>query len=240
MEYLESSQRCIVALDVANYGEAVALVEQLSGLARFYKIGLELFASGDGMRLLRELRASGAQVFVDLKLFDVPATVARATARVVEAGATCLTVHGNDAIMQAAADAARGSGCSILAVTVLTSLDEGDMRDLGFEANISDIARSRAARAVRLGCAGVVCSGWEVAALRAAHADITLVTPGVRQSNDATDTGSDQKRVATPRSVIAAGGDYIVVGRPIKNAPQPRAALQSMIDEIKAAEAAQA
>lgn len=225
------SDRCIVALDVPTYADAMRIVAQLDGTATFYKVGLELFASGDGMRLVNTLTARGLQVFVDLKLFDVPQTVARATAQVAASGARFLTVHGNDTIMQAAVAAAAGSELSILAVTVLTSMDEADARDLGFAANISQVAQARAARAMQLGCAGVVCSGWEVQTLRQAHARATLVTPGIRLQSAA--SADDQKRVATPRAVIAAGGDYLVVGRPITTADNPRAQFQTILAEIQ-------
>jgi orotidine-5'-phosphate decarboxylase len=169
---------------------------------------------------------------VDLKLFDVPETVARATAQVAALGADFLTVHGNDAIMQAAADA-RSTQLKILAVTALTSLDSGDLRDLGFSCDVRELVLSRAQRALKLGCDGVVSSGLEVAALRrTCGSDLVVVTPGVRPLTNR--PPDDQKRVATPTQIIRDGGDYLVVGRPIRDAANPRDAALAIQKEIAA------
>ena len=221
--------RIIVALDFADSDSAMALVDELDGAASFYKVGLELFAAGSGAAVARALIQRGLRVFVDLKLFDVPATVAAATRKVADLGADFLTVHGNDAIMESAV-AAAGADLKILAVTVLTSMDDSDMREFGFGASVADIVAARARRAASLGCGGVICSGREVAALRAQHPDLTLVTPGARL----TPGGDDQKRVATPRDIVTAGGDYLVVGRPIRNAANPRQAFFDIVDSINA------
>lgn len=225
----------IVALDVPRRSDALRLVDDLGDAASFYKIGLELFAAGEGRQLLDDLTKRGLSVFADLKLFDVPATVARATATLADSGAKFLTVHGNDAMMAAAA-AAKGD-MKILAVTALTSLDAGDMKDLGFDCDVHDVVLSRARRALACGCDGVVSSGLEVAALRAECGDkLILVTPGVRpvindeesqsinKNNQSPDNKDDQKRISTPAAIIRAGGDYIVVGRPIRDAKNPREA----------------
>ena len=230
---IPANERCIVALDFPDRAATMNLVDALDGVAAFYKIGLELFAGGHGKPLLDTLTQRGLKVFADLKLFDVPETVARATAQVADSGAHFLTVHGNDAIMEAAARA-KGRRLKILAVTALTSLDKGDMRDLGFDCDIEQLVLSRAKRALALGCDGVVSSGLEVAALRGGGGDaLILVTPGVRPVTNRNE--DDQKRTATPTAVIRAGGDYLVVGRPIKNAPQPRVAMQEIVNEIKTA-----
>ena len=232
---IPAKERCIVALDVPSYNDAMRLVDALDGVAAFYKIGLELFAAGDGMRLLSNLVKRKLKVFADLKLFDVPETVGRATARIADSGAHFLTVHGNDTIMRAAVQN-KGDKLKILAVTALTSLDNGDLSDLGFSCDIQSLVLSRARRALVLGCDGVVSSGLEVAPLRADNGNkLILVTPGVRPLQNADD---DQKRTATPSDIIRAGGDYLVVGRPIKNAANPREALQNIITEIKNADSA--
>ncbi|MGU9951943.1 MAG: orotidine-5'-phosphate decarboxylase [Gammaproteobacteria bacterium WSBS_2016_MAG_OTU1] len=230
---LSARERLIVALDIPSAADALRLVEHLGDAVRFYKIGLELFAAGDGRKLIDELKNRGCQVFADLKLFDVPETVARATAQIADSGADFLTVHGNDAMMQAAATA-KGDKLKILAVTALTSLDDGDLRDLGFTCDLHDLVLSRARRALQSGCDGVVSSGLEVAALRQEGGDsLILVTPGVRPLANRPE--DDQKRVATPAQIIKAGGDYLVVGRPIRNAELPRDAANGIVREIAAA-----
>ncbi|MGI9336975.1 MAG: orotidine-5'-phosphate decarboxylase [Gammaproteobacteria bacterium] len=221
----------IVALDVPRRADALKLVEELGDAASFYKIGLELFAAGEGRQLLDDLAKRDLSVFADLKLFDVPATVARATATLANSGAKFLTVHGNDAMMAAAAKA-KGD-LKILAVTALTSLDAGDMNDLGFDCNVRDVVLSRARRALACGCDGVVSSGLEVAALRAECGEkLILVTPGVRPVINNED---DQKRTSPPGDIIRSGGDYVVVGRPIRDAKNPRAAAMAINAELAAA-----
>lgn len=225
-------ERLIVALDFPDADAALRLVATLDETVVFYKVGLELFAAGCGRQLVAELKKRERRVFVDLKLFDVPETVARATAQIAEAGADFLTVHGNDAMMQAAA-AAKGERLKILAVTALTSLDQGDLQDLGFACDTEKLVLSRARRALASGCDGVVSSGLEVAALRREAGDkLLLVTPGVRPVHNR--PADDQKRTATPAQIIAAGGDYLVVGRPVRNASDPRRAAQDIIAEIAA------
>jgi orotidine-5'-phosphate decarboxylase len=230
--HIPASSRLIVALDVPSANDALSLVDAIGDAADFYKVGLELFAAGDGHTLVEALKKRGLRVFVDLKLFDVPETVARATAQVAALGADFLTVHGNDAIMQAAADA-RSTQLKILAVTALTSLDSGDLRDLGFSCDVRELVLSRAQRALKLGCDGVVSSGLEVAALRrTCGSDLVVVTPGVRPLTNR--PPDDQKRVATPTQIIRDGGDYLVVGRPIRDAANPRDAALAIQKEIAA------
>lgn len=226
-----ATDHLIVALDLPDHTAAKALVEQLGDTVTFYKVGLEVALAGDFLALIDWLQARGKSVFVDLKLFDVPATVGRAVARLAERGVAFATVHGNQAMMEAAA-AARHGPLRILAVTALTSLDHGDLDDLGFDCDIEALVRSRARRALEAGCDGVVSSGMEVADLRAHAPDkLIAVTPGIRP----VDNDDDQKRVMTPTAALHAGADYLVVGRPIRDAADPRAAAEAIQSEIAAA-----
>ena len=232
---MNSRDRLIVALDVPGAGAALALAEALGEAATFYKVGLELFAAGEGRKTMDELTARGKRVFADLKLFDVPETVARATARVAESGADFLTVHGNDAMMAAAAKA-KGGRMKVLAVTALTSLDAGDLRAMGFSCDPAALVLSRARRALEAGCDGVISSGLEVAALRReVGGDLIVVTPGVRPLENRTE--DDQKRIVSPAQAIRAGANHIVVGRPIRAAANPREAAEKILKEIESASA---
>lgn len=225
-------ERCIIALDVPDRAAALQLVDTLAGQAVFYKIGLELFAGGDGRGLLDTLIARGSKVFADLKLYDVPETVARATRQIAAAGADFLTVHGDDAIMRAAV-AAKGDKLKILAVTALTSLDQQGLRQLGYAGSLGDFVLDKARRAQAAGCDGVICSGLEVEALRAELGrEFILVTPGVRR---AADSPGDQKRIATPTAIIKAGGDYLVIGRPVRDAANPAEAAAQFVAEVEEA-----
>jgi len=227
------SERLIFALDVAGADEAKALVERLGDAVAFYKIGLELFMAGGYFELIDWLAARGKKVFVDLKFFDVPETVKRAVAALKGRPVEFATVHGNQGIMEAAAEAASGSGIKVLAVTVLTSLDRGDLADLGFSCDTAELVLSRASRALEAGCAGVISSGLEAARLREKLGQrLLIVSPGIRPvDNTAAD---DQKRIMTPRAAFEAGADYIVVGRPIRNAADPRAKALEIQAEIAA------
>ncbi|HRP35471.1 MAG TPA: orotidine-5'-phosphate decarboxylase [Gammaproteobacteria bacterium] len=218
-------ERLIFALDVPDAWQARELVQELDDSVRFYKLGLELFMAGGYFELLDWLAGRGKRIFVDLKFFDVPATVARAVERLNGRGVTFCTVHGNQGIMEAAV-AAR-EDVKVLAVTALTSLDRGDLEDLGFQCDVPELVLSRARRALEAGCDGVVSSGLEAARLRE-HLDARLlvVTPGIRPvENRETD---DQKRVVTVDQAFALGADYIVVGRPIRDADDPRAAAEAI------------
>lgn len=224
-------ERLIMALDVPSLEEARQVVEQLGDAVHFYKVGMELFMVGDYFGFVDWLKAQGKRVFVDLKFFDVPATVGRAVRALSTRGVDFATVHGNDAIMEAAA--ANKGDLKILAVTVLTSLDRGDLDDLGFECDIQALVLSRARRALALGCDGVISSGLEVPALRSeVDHQLLVVSPGIRPvDNRASD---DQKRVVTPEDAFRNGADYIVVGRPIRDAADPRAMAQQIQAEIAA------
>jgi len=222
-------ERLIFALDVASAAAARKLVEQLGDSVNFYKIGLELAMTGDYFELMDWLIARDKKVFADLKLFDVPATVAASVRQLKDRGATFLTVHGNQSIMEAAA--ANKGALKVLAVTVLTSLDRGDMDDLGFDCDIEALVLSRARRALEAGCDGVISSGLEVPKLRE-HVDqqLLVVTPGIRPVENR--PADDQKRVVTVSQAFANGADYIVVGRPIRNAADPAAAAAAIQTEI--------
>jgi len=218
------AERLIVALDVANAKEARALVERLGDAVRFYKVGLELFMAGGYFELVDWIVQRGARVFVDLKFFDVPETVRRAVANLRGRGVTFATVHGNQAMMEAAA---REKGeVKILAVTALTSLDRGDLDDLGFSCDVGRLVLSRARRAIEAGCDGVISSGLEAQALKTQFKDrLLVVTPGIRPVDN---RGDDQKRTVDVAQAFANGADYIVIGRPVRDAADPRAAAQAV------------
>lgn len=221
------NERLIVALDVPTVDAAKALVDTLGDAAVFYKIGLELFMSGDYFELLDWLNGQGKKIFVDLKFFDVPATVGRAVKQLNGRGVTFVTIHGNDSIMRAAAE--NKEDVQVLAVTVLTSLDRGDLDDLGFDCDVKNLVLSRAKRAVSLGCDGVVASGQEAAEMREQLGDnFMVITPGIRP----VDNDDDQKRVVTPKQAFQNGADYIVVGRPIRDANDPKQAALAIQTEI--------
>ncbi|HEY4645806.1 MAG TPA: orotidine-5'-phosphate decarboxylase [Steroidobacteraceae bacterium] len=218
-------ERLIFALDVPDANSARRLVDRLGDAVQFYKMGLELFAAGEYFELLDWMVGKGKKIFVDLKFFDIPATVAAAVKRLRGRGITFATVHGYQSIMQAAAET-KGD-VKILAVTVLTSLNRGDLDDLGFDGDVAQLVVSRSRRALETGCDGVICSGLEAALIRQ-HVDhrLLVVTPGIRPvENRPTD---DQKRVVSVEQAFMNGADYIVVGRPIRDAADPRAAAESM------------
>ena len=229
---IPSRERLIFALDVANAADARKLVEQLGESVVFYKIGLELFMGGEYFALLDWLVARGKKVFVDLKFFDVPATVAAAVRQLRNRGVTFTTVHGNQSIMEAAAEA-KGD-VKILGVTVLTSLDRGDLDDLGFSCDVQQLVLSRARRALEAGCDGVVSSGLEAQLLRE-HIDnrLMVITPGIRPVENR--PSDDQKRVVSVQQALQYGADYIVVGRPIRDAADPRAAAEMVQQQIAGA-----
>jgi orotidine-5'-phosphate decarboxylase len=223
-------ERLIFAMDVADPAAARELADRLGDSVQFYKLGLELFMSGGYYELLDWMVARGKKVFVDLKFFDVPATVGAAVKQLRNRGVTLTTVHGNQAIMEAAA-AAKGDDVKVLAVTVLTSLDRGDLDDLGFAVDVEKLVLSRARRALEAGCDGVVSSGLEAPMLREfIDHRLLVVTPGIRPvENKPVD---DQKRTVDVAQAFANGADYIVVGRPIRDAADPRAAAESIQQTI--------
>jgi orotidine-5'-phosphate decarboxylase len=218
-------ERLIVALDVPSADLARAFVERAGDAVHFYKIGLELFMSGGYFELLHWLNGRGKKVFVDLKFFDVPETVGAAVRALHGKGVAFATVHGNQAIMEAAA---REKGeIKILAVTVLTSLDRGDLDDLGFECDVGKLVLSRARRALQAGCDGVISSGLEAPEIRREMGSrILVVTPGIRPVENR--PADDQKRTVDVAQAFRNGADYIVVGRPIRTAADPKAAAQAV------------
>jgi orotidine-5'-phosphate decarboxylase len=228
-------ERLIFALDVPDAEAARRTVNLLGDAVQFYKLGLELFMSGEYFTLLDWLVARDKKIFVDLKFFDVPATVSAAVRQLQNRGVTFTTVHGNQSIMQAAGEA-KGD-VKVLAVTVLTSLDRGDLDEFGFDCQIEQLVLSRARRALEAGCDGVISSGLEVKMLRQfIDQRLLVVTPGIRPvENRPTD---DQKRVVSVQEAFEYGADYIVVGRPIRDAKDPRSAAESIQGQISSAIAA--
>jgi orotidine-5'-phosphate decarboxylase len=222
-------ERLIFALDVPDVARARDLVGQLGDSVRFYKLGLELLMSGGYFELIDWLAERDKRIFVDLKFFDVPATVGRAVSGLRNRGVTFATVHGNQSMMEAAAEA-KGD-VKILAVTVLTSLDRGDLDDLGFQCDVEDLVVSRARRALESGCDGVVSSGLEAKRLREfIDHRLMVVTPGIRPVENR--PADDQKRVVTVETAFSNGADYIVVGRPIRDAADPRIAAENIQQTI--------
>src|ERR1700710_2054209 len=221
--------RLIVALDLPGVAAAEAMVAKLGDSVTFYKIGYQLDYAG-GRPLVRHLADRGKKVFVDLKLHDIGNTVARGVESVAALGATFLTVHAYPQTMKAAVEARAGSGLKILAVTVLTSYDDGDLHAAGYRLGVSDLVEARAQQAQVLGVDGLVCSPEEAASLRkiVGH-QMNLVTPGVRPAGA---SAGDQKRIMTPARAIAAGADYLVVGRPVLEASDPKAAAEAIVAEI--------
>jgi len=226
---LDPRERLIVALDVASIAEAEALVARLGETVSFYKIGYQLAFAG-GIDFARVLAGAGKRVFLELKLHDIGNTVARGVEGVARLGASFLSVHAYRQTMHAAVDARKGSALRLLAVTVLTSYGDADLAAAGYDFTVSELVAERAAQARDVGVDGLVCSGEEAAMLRSnVGAGMILVTPGIRPAGAA---AGDQKRVMTPAAAIAAGADYLVVGRPIIAAPDPKAAADAIIAEI--------
>lgn len=225
--------RLIVALDLPSIDQARALIEKIGPAVGIYKIGLELLYAG-GADLAAELADAGSKVFVDAKLLDIPQTVERATANIAALGASFLTVHGHDTkTLDAARKGRDGSNMSLLAVTVLTSLEQDDLNQQGIDMTPQDLALRRALFAQEAGFDGVVASGQEAGPIRReTGADFMIVTPGIRPAGSDT---QDQARVTTPAKAIAAGADYLVVGRPITQADDPLAAAEAIVAEIKKA-----
>ena len=230
---ISTKDRLIFAMDVPDCERARELASELGDSVTFYKIGLELMMSGGYFELLDWMLERDKKVFCDLKFFDIPATVGSAVRQLKDRGASFVTVHGNQSIMEAAA-ANKGDSLKVLGVTVLTSLDRGDLDDLGFECDVEDLVISRARRALEAGCDGVISSGLEVPKLRE-HIDAKLlvVTPGIRPVDNKPE--GDQKRVVTVETAFANGADHIVIGRPIRDAADPRAAAEAIQASIAAA-----
>ena len=227
--------RLIVALDLPTVAQAKALSDQIGDAVSFYKIGLQLFASG-GMGLASELKALGKQVFLDWKLHDIGATVEKAAAALAGAGADLLTVHGEPQVMAAAVKGRGNSDLKILAVTVMTSLTDQDLAEMGYGLSATDLVQRRIGQALEHGCDGVVASALEAGmaramAIKAGRPDFLVVTPGIRPADAALD---DQARVATPADALRSGASHLVIGRPISAAKDPRAAAQAIASEMAA------
>jgi len=227
---LDARERLIVALDLPTVAAAETMVSRLGETVCFYKIGYQLAFAG-GLPFAAGLIAAGKQVFLDLKLHDIGNTVTKGVESVVQMGATFLTVHAYPQTMKAAVEGKTGSKLRILAVTVLTSYDDADLAAAGYDLSVGELAAARAAQARDIGVDGLVCSAEEAANLRKiAGPGMTLVTPGIRPAGSAT---GDQKRIMTPAKAIAAGADYLVVGRPIVEAGDPKAAADAIVAEIE-------
>jgi orotidine-5'-phosphate decarboxylase len=219
----------IIALDVESADQARGLVKALGESVDFYKVGMELYAAA-GMDMVAELIGDGKQVFLDLKFHDIGETVRRAVAQVAKRGVRFLTIHAVDSVMRAAVEGKGGSGLQLLGVTVLTDQDQGDLDRMGFQCTLEELVLRRAKSAVEIGVDGLVCSPLEVARVRAiAEPDTLLVTPGVRSAGA---SAGDQKRVATPRQAITDGANYLVIGRQVTRAADPKAEVARILQEI--------
>jgi orotidine-5'-phosphate decarboxylase len=226
---LKPKDRLIVSLDLPSLEPAEAMIAQLGDSVTFYKIGYQLVYAG-GLSLAQKLRAAGKKVFIDVKLHDIGNTVTRGVESLSTSGATFLTVHAYPQTMQAAVEGRGNSALKILAVTVLTSYNETDLQEAGYRHTIADLVAVRARQAKALGVDGLVCSPEEVAVLRGIVGDrMSLVTPGIRPAGS---SSGDQKRIMTPARAIAAGADYLVIGRPIVEASDPKAAAEAIQAEI--------
>jgi orotidine-5'-phosphate decarboxylase len=229
---LDARERLIVALDVASVATAEAMVTRLGDSVWFYKIGYQLAFAG-GLPFAARLIASGKQVFLDLKLHDIGNTVTKGVESVAQMGATFLTVHAYPQTMKAAVEGKKASKLRILAVTVLTSYDDADLAAAGYEMNVKELAAERAAQARDTGVDGLVCSAEEAASLRGiVGPGMVLVTPGIRPTGSGT---GDQKRIVSPARAIEAGSNYLVVGRPVLEARDPKAAADAIVAEIEQA-----
>jgi orotidine-5'-phosphate decarboxylase len=229
-------ERLIVALDVSMPEAALKLISQLEDLVSFYKVGLELYTAA-GPDFIKALTGQGLKVFLDLKFLDIGETVRRATRQVARLGATFLSVHEAGSTVASAVQGAKGSNLKILAVTVLTTMDAADLQESGIHWTMEDLVQRRARRAIEAGCDGVITSGQEAREVRALGGEkLIIVTPGIRLSGAAAD---DQKRSATPAQAITAGADFVVVGRPIRDAANPHTVAEQILAEMQQAAAQQ-
>ncbi len=235
MASVTAKDRLILALDVPAVEEAERLMSRVSPAVGFVKIGLELYTAA-GPEVVRRARERGMRVFLDLKFLDIEETVRRATARVAELGVDFLTVHANRKALRAAVEGRKEggpSGLRLLAVTVLTNFDAGDLREMGIQWSVADLVAARAGLAAEVGFDGVVAAGEEPAAIRRKVGDrLLIVTPGIRPAGKGAD---DHARATTPTQAIRAGADYLVVGRPIRDAADPKAAAEAILAEMQAA-----
>lgn len=232
MAKIIARDRLIFALDVPSVAEAERLLDRLQGQISFVKIGLELYTAA-GPDMIKRVLARKMRVFLDLKFLDIEETVRRATAQVAAMGVDFLTIHANRKALAAAVQGREGSTLKLLAVTVLTNFDSHDLRDMGIQRTVQDLVTARALLASEVGCDGVVASGEEPAAIRQkAGPRFLIVTPGVRPAGKGVD---DHARATTPTQTIAAGADYLVIGRPIRDAVDPVATVTEIVNEMQAA-----
>jgi orotidine-5'-phosphate decarboxylase len=231
---ISARDRLIVALDLADITDAKSMVAQLGDSVSFYKVGMELAYASGGLDFAEHLVKSGKQLFLDLKLHDIPTTVTRATAQVARLGASFLTIHAYPQTMMAAkAGITNRQTLKLLAVTVMTSYDDADLAAAGYGLGVKDLVARRAAQAETAGIDGLILSAEEAAAMRASFGNrLILVTPGIRPAGAEV---ADQKRIMTPKAAIKAGADHLVVGRPILQAPDPKAAAEALVAEIASA-----
>jgi orotidine-5'-phosphate decarboxylase len=235
---VDAGQRLIFPLDVSTVDAAKQWIRDLDGIVSFFKIGLELYVAS-GVSLIPYLIENKKKVFLDLKYYDVPETVKRAVKQVANLGVSFLTVHGNGKIIQAAVEGRGASDLKLLSVTVLTCLDDEDMKEFGFACTVPDLVLHRARKALEAGCDGVISSPQEAekvrdlaAMIKGSNNKFLVVTPGVRPGNSSTD---DHKRLARPLDAIRAGADYLVIGRPIREAANPQQAARDIVTEMQAA-----
>lgn len=225
-----NKDRLIFALDVDDCKKAKNLVEELGDSVSFYKLGLELMMTAEYFDLMSWMLKKDKKIFADLKFFDIPATVGAAVRSLKNRGASFVTVHGNQAIMESAAEN-KGDSLKVMAVTALTSLDRGDLNDLGFDCDVSELVLSRAKRALEAGCDGVISSGIEAPQLRKhINEKLLVITPGIRPVDNK--PCEDQKRVVTVEKAFSNGADYIVIGRPIRDANNSRLAAENIQKSI--------
>ncbi|PPD16259.1 MAG: orotidine-5'-phosphate decarboxylase [Methylobacterium sp.] len=227
---MDLRDRVIVALDVPDVAAAEAVVAKLGNRATFYKVGYELAFAG-GLDFAQRLAKSGKKVFLDLKLHDIPNTIEKGVGQIARMGMTFLTVHAYPQTLAAAANGAAGSPLGILGVSVMTSMDDGDLARAGYGMGVQDLIARRAQQIQESGCPGIVCSATDMATVRnAVGHSLTIVTPGIRPAGSAL---GDQKRVMTPGEAIRVGIDHMVIGRPITGAEDPAAAMQAVLDDIQ-------
>ncbi len=225
----------IIALDFDNAAEVLRIIDTLGDAAGFYKVGMELYAA-EGMPLVRDILDRGKQVFLDLKLYDIGETVKRAVAAIAKSSVTFLTVHGSQAVMRAAVEGRGNSALKLLGVSVLTSFDQQDLTELGYPCTVSDLVALRTRNAIQAGLEGMVCSALEASAVRTiAGPQAIIVTPGVRSRSA---KAGDQKRIATPAEALSAGADYLVIGRQVTRAEDPRAEALRVLAECQLAQPA--
>jgi orotidine-5'-phosphate decarboxylase len=237
MSSITAKDRLIFALDVPTVEAAKQWVEKLDGVVSVFKIGLELYVRA-GVSLVPSLLQTGKKVFLDLKYYDIPETVKGATRNVAELGASFLTIHGDTNILKAAVEGRGNSSLKLLAVTVLTSLNNDDIKELGYECSVQDLVLLRARKALEAGCDGVICSPQEAGSIRSMIAkeapshDFLIITPGIRPQDS---TRQDHKRSSTPAAAIQSGADFLIIGRPIRDAGDPRQTAQALIREMQGA-----